>query len=121
MSKHAPKELETLLENKHHAEEAKAEMLEHNPLLKFHAEEAAAPVASNSNDTEDERMEAAPQGYIKDPEDMARIARNKFNDKVVALPKTDALQQMLEFQLSAMNQFVDVWFSMLGASARSSR
>ena len=112
-------ELEAILETKEALAEAKAEMLEHNPILKLHGEtindneENSAHVFENSS-------------YIKSQEDSERIAQNDFDHVQESNPVTEPLlqsqiQDFFAFQMQCMSSFMESWSNLIGTFNQARR
>jgi len=106
-------DLEDLQEKKEMVEEAKAQLLDHNHLLKLYQSEAEGESYTGG---------ASGTDYIKQPEDAERIAKNRFSD-TEPTPSTTAdimqthIQSIFTLQLQLINSVMESWAQWMDSMA----
>jgi hypothetical protein len=116
-----PKELDELLQHKQDTTTHRSELFDHNPLL--HAmpdedinEDEDEPETGNDEDVDDNAEPGHDEkNYIKRSDDTDRIRKNNFDRtpagaQILTLPGAN---DIFQFQLNAMNQFMGTWFAIL--------
>lgn len=105
---HTRHDLQDLQEHKEMIQEAKAELLSHNHVL--HPDEGAETSAEKPIETTEKPSASV---YIKQLEDVERIAQNSVEEVAHALPSP--LQQIMTFQIQIATACMYSWSEMLKA------